>query len=127
MKLSSETLKAVHESLETLENLVRKLEAQAESYLARAEAAEEALGITDAVSTLEKLKDAAAADGKQLSEWVVEKLLEACEPKAELPIDRRIYEQCQAIAKGRGVSLSDFGRGVDMTDALQRIFDNRYV
>lgn len=126
-KLSSETLKAIHENLETLENLVRELQAQAEAWKAQAEAAEEALGIVASVSSLEKIKAAATADGLIVEEWVFEKLVEACQPRTELPVDTRIYEQCKSIAKGRGVSLSDFCRGVDMTDALQSIFDNRYV
>ena len=125
-KLSSD-LNAIIEQLTVIKGAYSELLSAVQTWQERAETAEGLLGLVDTVSSLYKIREAAENRGLSTREWVTEKLVEACEPKIELPIDPRVYENLQAIAFGRGISLKELGTGVDFTQILTECLENRRI
>ena len=123
----SSDLESLIEKLKGISAAYSDLEAQVDDYKERAEKAEELIGLVDTVSSLRRIREAAENRGLPIREWIVEKLVEACEPSTELPINPLVYQNLQSIASGRGISMSELGRGVDFTEMLTECLENRRI
>ncbi len=125
-KLSSD-LESIIEQLKVINAAYSQLLTEVQTWKQRAETAEELLGLVDTVSSLRKIRETAENRGLPVREWVTETLVEACEPRTELPIDPLVYQNLQSIASGRGISMSELGRGVDFTEMLTECLENRRI
>ena len=123
----SSDLESLIEKLKGISAAYSDLEAQVDDYKERAEKAEELIVLVDTVSSLRRIREAAENRGLPIREWIVEKLVEACEPSTELPINPLVYQSLQSIASGRGISMSELGRGVDFTEMLTECLENRRI
>ena len=123
----SSDLESIIEKLKGISAAYSDLEAQVDDYKERAEKAEELIGWVDSVSRFRAIREAAENRGLPIRVWILEKLVEACEPRTELPIDPLVYQNLQSIAHGRGISMSELGRGVDFTEMLTECLENRRI
>ena len=125
-KLSSD-LESMIEQLKVINAAYNQILIEVQTWKERAEKAESLLGLVDSMSTMRKIIETAENQGLPTREWIVEKLVEACGPRTELPIDPLVYQNLQGIATGRGISMSELGRGVDFTEMLTECLENRRI
>lgn len=123
-KLSSDA-KALLTRMENFQEKTEQLEADVARWKEEAGKAKAFIGVVDYLSTIDKFAEAAAAEGVSLKDWATEKLLAACEPRHELPIDPEMFNRFKEIAVGRAISLTELGTGVEFTEILREIFENR--